>query len=43
MSVAVSIYTALDTTMLGFIAGDEQVGFYTAATKINKIVIKITY
>lgn len=41
MSVAVSIYTALDTTMLGFIAGDEQVGFYTAATKINKIVLAI--
>lgn len=39
MSVAVSIYTALDTTMLGFISGDEQVGYYTAATKINKIVI----
>ena len=41
MSVAVSIYTALDTTMLGFIAGNEQVGFYTAATKINKIVISV--
>ena len=41
MSVAVSIYTALDTTMLGFIAGDEQVGFYTAATRINKIVISV--
>ena len=41
MSVAVSIYTALDTTMLGFIAGDEQVGFYTAATKINKIVLAV--
>ena len=41
MSVAVSIYTALDTTMLGFIAGDEQVGFYTAATRINKIVLSV--
>ena len=41
MSVAVSIYTALDTTMLGFIAGDEQVGYYTAATKINRIVISV--
>lgn len=41
MSVAVSIYTALDTTMLGFIAGNEQVGFYTAATRINKIVISV--
>ena len=41
MSIAVSIYTALDTTMLGFISGDEQVGFYTAATRINKIVVSI--
>ena len=41
MSVAISIYTALDTTMLGFISGDEQVGFYTAATRINKIVISV--
>lgn len=41
MSVAVSIYTALDTTMLGFISGDEQVGFYTAATRINKLVISV--
>ncbi len=41
MSVAVSIYTALDTTMLGFIASNEQVGFYTVATRINKIVISV--
>lgn len=41
MSVAVSVYTALDSTMLGFIAGDEQVGFYTAATRINKIILSV--
>lgn len=41
MSVAISIYTALDTTMLGFISGDEQVGLYTVATRINKIVISV--
>ncbi len=41
MSIAISIYTALDTTMLGFISGDEQVGFYTAATRINKIVVSV--
>lgn len=39
MSAAVSIYTVLDTTMLGFIKGDEAVGIYTAATKINRMVI----
>lgn len=39
MSAAVSIYTVLDTTMLGFMKGDEAVGIYTAATKINRMVI----
>ena len=39
MSAAISIYTVLDTTMLGFLKGDEAVGFYTAATKINRLVI----
>lgn len=41
MSVAIKIYTALDTTMLGLLANDEQVGFYTAATKLNKIVLSV--
>lgn len=41
MAVAVKIYTALDTTMLGFIKGDFEVGIYTAATKINKIVLSL--
>lgn len=39
MSAAISIYTVLDTTMLGFIKGDEMVGIYTAATKINRMVV----
>lgn len=39
MSAAVSIYTVLDTTMLGFLKGDEAVGIYTAATKINRMVV----
>lgn len=38
LSVAVSIYTNMDTIMLGFIAGDVQVGYYNLATKI-KIVL----
>lgn len=41
MSIAVSIYTSLDTTMLGFLAGDEQVGYYSAATKINRMVLSV--
>lgn len=40
-TVAISIYTVLDTTMLGAICGDEQVGLYNAATKINKIVMTL--
>lgn len=39
MSAAVSIYTVLDTTMLGFLRGDKAVGLYTAATKINRVVV----
>lgn len=41
MTIAISIYTALDITMLGFISDDEQVGYYSAATKINKIIISV--
>lgn len=39
--VAVSLYTVLDTTMIGFFCGDEEVGIYNAATKINRIVIMV--
>ncbi len=39
MSAAISIYTVLDTTMLGLLKGDEAVGLYTAATKVNRMVI----
>lgn len=38
MAVSIDLYTVLDSTMLGFICGDEAVGIYTAAIKINKIV-----
>ena len=41
MAITVKIYTALDTTMLGFIKGDYEVGIYTAATKINRIIISL--
>lgn len=41
MSVTISIYTLLDTTMLGFICGDYQVGIYSASTKINKVVLSL--
>lgn len=41
MAVITSVYTILDSTMLGFLSNDEQVGFYSAATKINKMVLTV--
>ena len=37
--VAINVYTVLDSTLLGYMCGSEQVGLYNAATKINRIVI----
>ncbi len=41
MAVTSSIYTILDTSMIGFFSNDYQVGIYTAATKINRIVLNL--
>ena len=41
MTAATSIYSILDTSMIGFISNDTQVGFYTAATKINRLVLSM--
>lgn len=41
MAIAISIYTTLDTTMVGLLSTDYQVGLYTASTKINKIVLQL--
>lgn len=41
MGVAINVYNNLDSTMLGFISGDESVGYYSAATKINRMVINV--
>lgn len=38
MSVASSLYTTMDTTMLGFMSGTISVGYYSAA---NKLIIVI--
>lgn len=38
MAVSIELYTVLDTTMLGFLQGNEAVGKYTAAIKVNKLV-----
>lgn len=39
--VFTSIYNLLDTTILGFLAGNASVGYYTVASKINKIPLSL--
>lgn len=41
MSCATTIYTNLDTVMLGFMKTDEDVGYYNAAVKIKTILVSI--
>lgn len=41
MSCATTIYTHLDTVMLGFIRTDVDVGYYNAAVKIKTILVSI--
>lgn len=41
MSCATTIYTHLDTVMLGFMATDVDVGYYNAAVKIKSILVSI--
>lgn len=41
MSCATTIYTHLDTVMLGFMRTDEVVGYYHAAVKIKTILVSI--
>ena len=39
--VAVNVYTHLDVTMVGLIAGDCSVGLYSAANKVVRIIIQL--
>lgn len=41
MSCATTVYTNLDTVMLGFMKGDIDVGYYNAAVKIKRILVSI--
>lgn len=41
MSCATTIYTNLDTLMLGFMKTDADVGYYNAAIKIKNILVSI--
>ncbi len=40
-SLAISIYTMVDTLFLGFLTDDTAVGFYTAAIRLTKIAIPL--
>ncbi len=39
--LSTSLYTMLDTTMLGAMVGDTAVGLYTAASKLNRLAVKL--
>lgn len=39
LAAATKIYLNLDTVMLGFIKGDTEVGYYTAAIKIKTVLV----
>lgn len=39
--IAISIYTMLDTLMLGFLSNYREVGYYTSATKISRLILPI--
>lgn len=41
MSVATTVYTHLDTAMLGFMKSDEEVGYYNAAVRIKTILVSL--
>lgn len=41
MSLSIGMYTNLDSTMLGFFCGDMAVGYYTAASKVIRIVVML--
>lgn len=40
-SIAISIYTILDTLMLGFISDYEEVGFYNYAVRLSKTLLML--
>lgn len=40
--VSSSIYSLLDTTMLGIMRGDSEVGLYSAASKLTRLIVQLT-
>ena len=41
ITVVTSIYTMFDTSMLGFLSNDIEVGYYTASTKLGHMVLSM--
>ncbi|HEL1758419.1 TPA: flippase [Streptococcus suis] len=41
MAVATTIYSSLDAIMLGFISGDQSVGYYNAAINIKNVLLSM--
>ena len=41
LTVSTTIYLNVDTTLLGFIKGDIEVGYYSAAVKIKQILVSL--
>lgn len=37
----IHVYTVLDTVILGFIKGDTDVGYYTTAIKLSRVIIMV--
>jgi O-antigen/teichoic acid export membrane protein len=38
---SISVYLSLDTVLLGFLADNESVGYYSSVLKLNKIIIAV--
>lgn len=41
MTIATTLYTTMDTTMLGYLCNDYYVGLYSAAHKITKMLVLV--
>ncbi len=41
MSASTTIYTSLDSLMLGFMKGDTEVGYYDAAVRVKNILVTL--
>jgi len=40
-SLVIQVYTVLDTTILGFLKDDVEVGYYTTSTKVSRVLITV--